>query len=116
MTNYFISIRIGYWARLMRMPLMIACLAMFSMLGCNREPAISKADVKVVGELKTAIGAKKSDWLEAAGKNLDANRQQGKATDDEYAALESIVADARAGHWDEANSQLTRLITAQHAP
>jgi hypothetical protein len=72
--------------------------------------------VKLVGELKTAIGAKKTDWLEAAAKHLAEHRQQGQVSNEENEALESIVAAARQGHWDDASALLTRLINAQQGP
>jgi hypothetical protein len=91
--------------------------ALLVMIGCNSsEPMISKGNVKLIGKLKTAIGAKKTDWLEATAKQIDDAHQQGKVSDAEYAALEPIVVDARQAQWDDANAGLTRLIDAQHGP
>jgi hypothetical protein len=90
------------------------CLAALVATGCTSEPAISKGSVKLVEKLRAAVIAKKSDWLDVAAKQIDASRQQSKLTEAEYAALEPIIADARQGHWDDANARLTHLINAQH--
>jgi Sec-independent protein translocase protein TatA len=87
--------------------------ALFVIIGCSSEPVIAKGNVKLIGKLKTAIGAKQTDWLEATAKQIDDAHQQGKVSDGEYAALEPIVADGRQKHWDDANSGLDRLIKAQ---
>ncbi len=88
-----------------------------SLLGCGtNEPAIAKGNVKLIGKLKTAIGAKKIDWLNATAKQIDEAHQQGKLSEPEYAALKPIVAAAHQNQWDDANTLLTRLIDAQHGP
>jgi PBP1b-binding outer membrane lipoprotein LpoB len=91
------------------------CVVFVFIVGCgSREPAISKGSVKLVEELKTAVAAKKTDWLEAAAKQIDDAHQKGKLSNDEYAALEPIVTDGRQKNWDDANAQMTRLINAQY--
>jgi hypothetical protein len=89
-------------------------VAVFVTTGCSSEPAISKGNVKLVEKLRAAVVAKKPDWLDAAAKQIDASRQQSKLSEAEYSALEPIIADARQGHWDDANARLTHLINAQH--
>ena len=89
------------------------CLALLVVVGCSHEPAISKANVKAVDKLRAAIAAKKSDWLDRSAKQIEGIHEQGKLSEDEYAALSPIIADARKGHWDDAHDKLTRLITAQ---
>jgi PBP1b-binding outer membrane lipoprotein LpoB len=84
--------------------------------GCSHEPAIGKENFKVIGELKTAIAAKRTDWLEAAAKHVDEHHQQGKLSDEENAVLQSMIAAARQKNWDDASAQLLRLINAQHGP
>jgi len=92
-----------------------ACVLLMVMLGCgSREPAISKGNVILVEKLKTAVAAKKTNWLEAAAKQIDDAHQKGKLSDDEYLALEPIVVDGRQEHWDDANAGMTRLINAQY--
>jgi hypothetical protein len=97
------------------------CWFWFSMLAltlcsCSHEPAISKANVKLVGELKTAISAKRTDWLQAAARHVAEHRQHGQVSDKENSALELIIAAAQQDRWDDANADLTRLINAQRAP
>jgi len=90
-------------------------LASLAIGGCgSHEPALTKGSVKFVGELKTAVASKRTDWLESAAKHIEGAHQKGILSEDEYAALEPIVADGRQGHWDDANVQMTRLIKAQY--
>jgi hypothetical protein len=94
----------------------IALLGLLPLAGCNREPPIAKANVKIVSELKTAVAAKKTDWLEAAAKHIDEHRQKGQLSEGESAALKPVVELARGGKWDEANAKLKELIDGQRAP
>ena len=95
--------------------ILAACMALLVMLGCgSSQPAISKGSVKLIEKLRAAVVAKKMDWLEATAKQIENARQQGKLPDDEYAAVEPIITDARQGDWDRAKIGLTRFIDAQH--
>jgi hypothetical protein len=82
-------------------------------MGCTREPAISKGNVKLVEKLRSAVVAKRTDWLDVASKQIDASRKQSKLSEAVYSALTPIVTDARQGHWEDANARLIRLINAQ---
>jgi hypothetical protein len=85
------------------------------LVGCSgSQPAIAKANVKLVEKLRAAVSAKNTDWLESTAKQIETARRQGKLSDEENAALEPIVADARGGQWEEANSRLKALINAQY--
>jgi hypothetical protein len=84
-------------------------------VGCSsNEPAIAKANVKLIEKLRAAVTAKNADWLATTAKQMQLARQQRKLSDEENAALEPIVADARLGQWDAANTRLQALINAQH--
>lgn len=97
-------------------PFCIATIAAvcFALAGCGGEPQIAKGNVRLVDKLKTAVAAKRSDWLELAAKQIDQQHQSGKLSDDEYSALQPIIAEARQSHWTEAGSQMTRLLHGQH--
>ena len=96
--------RIAFW----QIVLLVAVIG-----GCSAQPQISKANVKLVAKLRTAVAAKKPDWLNSAAKQIDEQHRDGKLSEDEYKALEPIVSDARQGHWSEANDQMARLIDGQ---
>jgi hypothetical protein len=85
------------------------------LVGCGTsQPAIAKANVKLVEKLHAAVVNKNADWLQTTSKQIEAARRQGKLSDQEFAALDPIVADGRQGNWDDANARLQALITAQH--
>ena len=88
----------------------IACVAL---AGCGAQPQISKGNIRLVEKLQTAVAAKRSDWLELAAKQIDQKHRAGKLTDDEFSAVEPIVAEARQSHWGEATEQMTRLLHGQ---
>jgi hypothetical protein len=82
-------------------------------LGCGRTPQIPKSDYQLVSQLRTAVAAKKNDWLDEVAKKLDERNRSGSTAKEEQAALESIVALARQGNWDEANRKLLDLVNSQ---
>ena len=91
---------------------LLATLSLF-VLGCSRPPAISKANVKLVEQLRTALAAKKSDWLDQAAKQVEEHRKAGTLSANESEAVQSIVRDAQRGRWDEANRRMEWLIRGQ---
>ncbi len=81
--------------------------------GCSREPQIAKTNVRLIEELRTAIGAKRTDWLKSTEQQIESARKAGKLSDGEYAAIEPIVADGNQSRWNEANDRLAKLIHGQ---
>jgi hypothetical protein len=83
-------------------------------IGCGGQPQIPKSDFQLVAQLRTAVAAKRNDWLEAVAKKIDSRNPSGSVSKEEQAALDSIVAQARHGNWDDANRQLLDLVNGQH--
>jgi PBP1b-binding outer membrane lipoprotein LpoB len=90
----------------------LAAIAIFA-LGCGKPPPISKANVKLVEQLRTAVAAKRTDWLNLAAKQVDEHRQSGALSGAESEAVQAIINEARQGHWDEANRRMLWLIHGQ---
>jgi hypothetical protein len=82
-------------------------------LGCGKPPHISKPNVKLVEQLRTAVAAKRTDWLDLAAKQADQHRGSGALSGAESEAVEAIVNEARQGHWDESNRKMSWLIRGQ---
>src|SRR5262245_62836694 len=59
--------------------------------GCGGPPHISKANVKLIEQLRTAIAAKKNDWLAQAEKQIEEHRKAGTLSGDESEAVQSII-------------------------
>jgi len=93
----------------------LAWLAAMSLFvsSCGKPPQISKANVKLVEQLRTAVAAKRTDWLDLASKHVEEHRQSGALSGAESEAVQAIVNDARQGHWDESNRKMSRLIQGQ---
>ena len=97
----------------MMRPLALSAALSLFVVGCGRPPAISKANVKLIEQLHTAVAAKKTDWLDLAAKQVEEHRRAGTLSGAESEAVKSIVDEARQGPWDEANGQMLRLIRGQ---
>ena len=92
----------------------IVVVGCIGLVGCGSQPQIAKANVRLVEKLRTAVAARKPDWLDSAAKQIEAQHRAGKLSDDEYKALEPIIEDGRQAHWDQANDQMKRLLGGQH--
>ncbi len=63
--------------------------------------------------LRTAVAAHRADWLELNAQAIDDRRTAGSLSDEEYATLGAILAQARAGNWKDAEIALGSLAKAQ---
>ena len=85
--------------------------------GCGepRVAHIRSRNHRLLQALRTAVSAKRADWLEQNAQLIEERHATGEMTDEEFDALNPIVAQARQGMWAQAESDLTRLIKAQRA-
>lgn len=97
--------------RVCRLSCSVAML--LSLVGCGGPPHVSKANVKLIEQLRTAVAAKKSDWLAQAEKQIEEHRRAGTLSGPESEAVQSIIDEARQGHWDEANRRMQWLVHGQ---
>ena len=98
----------------MKWPLALLAALSLLVLGCARPPAISKPNVKLIEQLRTAVAAKKTDWLDRVSKQVEEHRKAGTLSGAESEAVKSVVDEAQQDHWDEANRRLLWLIRGQH--
>ncbi len=80
--------------------------------GCG-PPQVGPGNYKLVAGLRTAISARRIDWLETTAKLASERHAAGELNDEQFAALESIIAQGRQGHWEQAESEVVRLSKAQ---
>jgi hypothetical protein len=106
----------GHRSAALRAALAAALMAALSCGGCGQAPQFSAKDRRLLESLRTAISAHKPDWLEANVKQIDNAHQQGMISDDGFDALQSIIAEARAGDWKQAEKQIIQLEKSQHPP
>ncbi len=88
-------------------------LAAAMMIGCGRGPQVSSANREIVVSLATAVSARETKWLESNAELIEKQRADGKCSDAEYAAFQDIIAKARAGDWDAAQTAAYDLRDAQ---
>jgi hypothetical protein len=81
--------------------------------GCSRPPQIGQENRRLIGSLRTAIAARKTDWLEQNAGLVDQRHAEGSLADDQYTALKEIIDQARSGNWAEAETAATRLSKVQ---
>ncbi len=72
--------------------------------GCGGPSMVDRDDRRVVDEILTAITIKNPRLLDAAQTRATARHAAGQFTDDEYQAIEAIIAKGRAGDWQGAES------------
>jgi hypothetical protein len=63
--------------------------------GCNKPPQIPPDSRQLIGSLRTAVSAKRKDWLETNAKLVEEKHSQNKLTDEQYQELEVIITLAR---------------------
>jgi hypothetical protein len=91
--------------------LLAAVLAL--VCGCSRPPQMGTENYRLVAGLRTAISTHRIDWLEAAAKEADKRHSAGGLSDEQFAQIEAIVGQARAGDWATAEDDVIRLEKAQ---
>jgi len=94
---------------------LIHALILCSLLGsgCSRPPQIGQENRRLIGSLRTAVAARNTDWLDQNAGLVEERHTQGSLAEDQYAALKSIIDQARAGNWVDAATAVTRLSKAQ---
>ena len=84
------------------------CFALGLMLslsiGCDR-PAASPQNRELITSLRTAVSARKTEWLEQNVKIIEERRAAGQVSDEEYEEFQIIIAKARAGNWAAAERE-----------
>jgi len=91
-------------------------LASALLSGCGRQPQMQLKNLRLAESLRTAISAKRTDWLEQNAKLFDERHKSGELSDTEYQALEAILNTAQQGDWATAQTQIIRLEKAQRPP
>ncbi len=81
--------------------------------GCSRPPQVAGEHRSLIASLNTAISAKRTEWLEASSTVIEQRHESGQMTDAEHAAFQAIVAKARSGDWEGAQSDVMQLGRAQ---
>jgi hypothetical protein len=80
--------------------------------GCGR-PQVGANNYRLIESLRTAVSARRGDWLDENVKLIFQRHASGEMNDEPFAAFESIVALARGGDWAEAETEVIRLAKAQ---
>lgn len=84
-------------------------------VGCSRPPQVGTQNYELVAALRTAVSARRTDWLEDAAKVISARHAAGEINEQQFTALEAIVEQGRGGDWQGAESEVMRLAQAQRA-
>lgn len=95
-----------------------ACIAWLlagctAVLGCGRPPQIGRGNYRLVESLRTAISARRMDWLDTNAKLITQRHKAGEMNDVQFDAFEAIIKKARDGNWDEAESDTIWLANGQ---
>jgi hypothetical protein len=80
--------------------------------GCG-PPQAAPQNRQLIASLRTALSAQNPDWLEQNATILEQRRAAGEVSEDELAAFQAIIEQARAGQWKEAEAQAIAFQKAQ---
>jgi len=83
--------------------------------GCGGPPQVGLSNHRLVHGLRTAVSARRTDWLDSSAQLAAERHAEGELNDAAFAAIESIVAKARDGQWEDAQSEVLALAKAQQA-
>lgn len=84
-----------------------------ALVGCGGPPQVGAGNYRLIESLRTAISARQSEWLEENAKLASQRKATGELNDEQYAAFESIITQARDGNWADAESEVIRFAKAQ---
>jgi hypothetical protein len=87
----------------------------FTLGGCGRPAQIGKdrETFKAVDALYTAVSLRDPQLLQRCDQTLQSLRTSGKLAKAAHDSLESIVSEARAGKWEDAQSRLGDFMRGQ---
>jgi len=81
--------------------------------GCQKPPQVKHDNRRLIQSLRTAVAAKRPQWLAANSKLIEDRHGRGELSDEEYATFHDIVALAQNGKWEDAQADVIRLEEAQ---
>jgi hypothetical protein len=81
--------------------------------GCGGPPQVGANNFKLVAGLRTAISARRTDWLEATARVVAERHASGELDDRQFQGLQSIIDQAHQGNWADAERDALRLAKAQ---
>jgi hypothetical protein len=90
-----------------------AALLLLLVAGCGGQPQVGPENYRLVESLRTAVSARRTDWLDENARLVEERRAAGKLNDAQHGAFAAIIAKARAGQWEEAETDVVALAKAQ---
>jgi hypothetical protein len=80
--------------------------------GCGY-PNAQPNNKRLISSLRTALSARNDQWLTANEKRVGERHKQGEMDDDEFAAFQEIIEQARGGDWQGAERAAVDFQRAQ---
>jgi hypothetical protein len=87
-------------------------MGLAALTGCGR-PQVGANNYRLIESMRTAISARRADWLDENVKLISQRHASGEMNDEQFGAFESILALVRGGDWAGAESEVIRLAKAQ---
>jgi hypothetical protein len=87
-------------------------LSLLPLAGCGTTQ-LSPPGRRLLEVLQTAVSARNSQWLEAGAQQVEDQHAKDKLPDADFQALQAIIAAARNGDWETAQSHALALSEAQ---
>lgn len=83
--------------------------------GCGGQPQISgdRESLAAADALWTAVTARRSELVEQCATEVRRLHERAQMPDDAFESLEGVIAEAQAGHWDNARGALKAFLRGQ---
>jgi hypothetical protein len=81
--------------------------------GCGGQPQLAPQNRRLIESLRTAVSARRADWLEMNAQLIESRHAEGSLSEGEYRALRRIVDLAQQGDWRQADELALALHEAQ---
>jgi hypothetical protein len=91
------------------------CTLLAALLAGCGQPQVASGNRRLIESLRTAISAKKTDWLEDNARLIDERHAGGTLSDEEFAVFSAIISESRAGEWQAAEQHVIALGKGQKA-
>lgn len=93
----------------------LLALVAATLVGCSGTPQLN-GDPETLGAadaLWTAVTAKRTDLLDKSAARIESLHTAGKLPEDAFQSLQAVIAQARAGQWAEARTDLKAFVKGQ---
>lgn len=92
---------------------LILAVALGSLAGCSRPPAVEFENLHLIASLRTACSAKNVEWLDGVARAVEKRHADGRMSASERDHFTRLIEQAREGDWESAEKACLKFEKAQ---